>query len=157
MDQALFLLKFRDRSVEEMARRLGEKRFAPDVVARVLARLTELGLLNDAALARGLTETRRRAGQGDLRVRRDLLRRGLPRDKVDAALATPSEEPSADRLRRILEKKRAAYARLDRATAYRRAFGALARQGFEPDDIRPVLRDFFTKSNEGENDHDSDL
>lgn len=150
MDRALYWLKFRARAAKEMADRLAEKGFPPPVVERTVARLKELKLLDDAALARGMADGRRRAGRGDHRVRRELLRRGLGKDDVEAALATPTVEPVEERMRRFLDKKRASLARLHPATARRRAFGALARQGFDLDDIRRVLRTFFKGDDHGE-------
>jgi len=150
MDRALYWLKFRARAAKEMADRLAQKGFTPPVVERTVARLKELKLLDDAALARGMTDGRRQAGRGDHRVRRELLRRGLAKDDVEAALAAPASESAEERMRRFLEKKRAAFARLDPATARRRAFGALARQGFDVDDMRRVLRTFFKGDDNGE-------
>lgn len=150
MDRALYWLKFRARAAKEMVARLAEKGFPVPVVDRTVARLKELRLLDDAALARGLTESHRRSGRGDPHVRRELLRRGLPKDDVEAALASPGTESVEDRIRRVLDKKKKSFARLDARTAERRAFGALARQGFDADDIRRVLRTFLKGDDNGE-------
>ncbi|TXH28136.1 MAG: hypothetical protein E6Q99_02790 [Elusimicrobia bacterium] len=150
MDRALYWLKFRARAAKEMAARLAEKGFPPPVVDRVVARLAELKLLDDAALARGLTEAHRRAGRGDQRVRRELLCRGLAKDDVETALAVPGADSVDDRMRRSLDKKKNSFARLDARTAERRAFGALARQGFDADDIRRLLRTYFKGDDNGE-------
>lgn len=150
MDRALYWLKFRARAAKEMADRLTEKGFPLPVVERTVARLKELKLLDDAALARGMAEGRRRAGRGDHRVRRELLRRGLAKNEVEAALAAPASEPVDERMARLLEKKRAAFARLDPPTARRRAFGVLARQGFDLDDVRRAVRTFFKGDDNGE-------
>ena len=86
MDQALRLLSFRARSEREMADRLAKKGFESDVTDRTVVRLKELGLLNDGALARDMTEVRRRGGRGDHRIRQELRKRGLASESIADAM-----------------------------------------------------------------------
>lgn len=152
MDAALFLLKFRGRSEKELAERLGKKGFPAEVVLPVVARLKELTLVNDEALARGLVEGGRRAGRGELRLRNDLWKRGVPRDIIQRVVSEipPEGAPSTDefsRARETLSKrlKRLKTEGLDRNALYRRLGGYLARQGFSPDAARKALDEFLKK------------
>lgn len=153
MDAALHLLKFRGRSVRDLDERLRKKNFAPDLVAPVLARLKELNLLNDETLARSWTESARRSGWGEQRLKQALWKRGVPRDIIVRILAEKLEEGAADepsRAREALARrlKRTNTQELDRKALYRRLGGYLARQGFSPDVVRETLEHHLSSSPE---------
>jgi regulatory protein len=146
MDAALLLLKFRGRSEKEMGERLRKKGFEAETAASTVARLKELKLVDDAALARQWTEGARRAGRGEGRIRQDLWKRGIPRDIIALALAGASEgagPAEIDRARDALSRrlKRMKTDGLDRGALYRRLAGFLARQGFSPDVARDALNE----------------
>lgn len=143
MDQALRLLSFRARSEREMTDRLVKKGFAPEVTDKTVLRLRELGLLNDGVLARDMTESRRRGGRGDHRIRQELRKRGLPQASIAEALAVVPEEDSGDRAWAALQKRALRLKGLDRERAYRRLNGFLIRQGFGIDETRSALKRFF--------------
>src|SRR5512138_243946 len=86
MDSALLLLKYRRRSEAEMTSRLKRKGFSDEVVQPTVARLRELGLLNDEDLARDWVRYRREAGEGERKIRQKLLERGLSRPLVDETI-----------------------------------------------------------------------
>jgi regulatory protein len=151
MDAALFLLKFRGRSEKEMADRLARKGFAAETVSEVVARLKELKLLDDTALARSWTESGRRSGWGEQRLRQALWKRGVPRDIIAQVLAEKPEEGAATeagRARDALAKrvKRLKMEGMDRKTLRRRLESYLARQGFSLDVVRGALETFFSSS-----------
>lgn len=143
MDSALKLLSFRARSEGELSDRLGQKGFSAEVVASVLARLRELGLINDKSLARDLIEVQRRGGRGDHRIRRELIKRGVSGGEVTEAMAEHAENES-DRAWDCLQKRASRVKGLDRDRAYRRLHGYLIRQGFGIDETSRALRRFFS-------------
>src|SRR3989339_680700 len=57
-DTCLRLLEFRPRSSRELQDRLKAKKFAPDAIEFALAKLQELGFLNDGKFARQWAATR---------------------------------------------------------------------------------------------------
>src|SRR5687767_1590897 len=87
MDAALSLLKFRGRTEKELGEKLRTKKFEPAVIAATTARLKELKLLDDESLARSWTESARRNGWGEQRLRQALWKRGVPRDIIARVLA----------------------------------------------------------------------
>lgn len=149
MDAALHLLKFRGRTEKEMAERLAKKGFGAEAAATV-ARLKELKLLDDDALARQWVESGRRAGWGEGRLKQALWKRGVPKDAVARALAEAPAEggaSEADRAREALEKRlKRAPAGLDPRALYRRMGGYLARQGFSPDVVHETLAHHLPRS-----------
>lgn len=150
MDLALRLLKFRARSRAELADHLKRKDVEAALAVRVLDRLTELKLVDDAELARQAVGSRRRANQGDHRIRRELRKRGLGSDAVENALAVEEKAKGsdADRAWEALQRRAGRMKALDPRVARRRLEGYLFRQGFDADDVRSALRRFF--SNQGE-------
>ena len=127
---------------ERDLRRLMLERASPDedgrqAVDAVLARLKELGYLNDEAYARTVAEHYAAKGWGPARIREELYRRGVPRDYWDGAL----EELAApdDAIDAFLRKKLRGADLTDPKT-WKRAADALARRGFRWEDISAGLR-----------------
>ncbi|MBP9128299.1 MAG: regulatory protein RecX [Elusimicrobia bacterium] len=143
MDSALKLLSFRARSESELSDRLGQKGFSPEVLASVLVRLRELGLVNDKNLAQDLVDIQRRSGRGDHRIRHELKKRGLSSNEVTRVMAETSQ-PENDRAWDCLQKRASRVKGLDRDRAYRRLHGYLIRQGFGIDETSRALRRFFS-------------
>ena len=142
-DRAVNMLAFRARSSSELARSLVRKGEARSHVEWAIARLTEQGLLDDAAFARTFARTKVVGGkQSRRRVQQDLARRGVPRTVSDDAIDTVLEEEAVDP-RSIVEeaarKKLRSLEGLDPAVQRRRLYGFLARRGYELEDIRATL------------------
>ena len=87
-DRGLRLLAQRPYYRAELQRRLARLGHGEGPIAAALARLAELGYLDDGALTS--TEVARLAGRkgfGPARIRAELARRGAPQEALDAALA----------------------------------------------------------------------
>ncbi|HHV61832.1 MAG TPA: regulatory protein RecX [Firmicutes bacterium] len=148
MEYALRLLEFRARTRKELEERLSRRGFAREDVLDVVSRLERLGYINDEKFvrewARARVDTR---GFGRLRIRRELLAKGIARDVVDAGVedifAGVNEEELA---RRLVAKQAPRYGNQDFITIRRRLWGFLLRRGFEPDVIESVLRELDTQS-----------
>lgn len=155
MDAALRLLSFRARGRAEMTERLLKKGHPADLVDAVVNRLVELRLVNDGELTRSLVQARWGARQGEHRIRRDLRKRGLAVETINAALReaaaqTDSAPGGADRVYDALAQRARRLVGLEPKVARRRLEGFLFRQGFDPDDVRSALRRYF-KELSGEN------
>lgn len=142
-DRALNMLAFRGRSSRELARSLERKGEPKELVARAIERLTEQGLLDDAAFAESFTRAKvLGAQQSRRRVQQDLARKGVAREVTDAAIATVFEEEQVDQ-REIVEqaarKKLASLRKLDPVVRRRRLYAFLARRGYDADDIRAAM------------------
>lgn len=142
-DRALNMLAFRARATTELARALVRKGAPKELVDRALARLTEQGLLDDAAFARSFTRSKvLGSSQSKRRVQQELARRGVPREVGDAAIATVFEEEGVDQ-REVVElaarRKLATLRKLDPTVRRRRLYGFLARRGYDADDIRKAM------------------
>ena len=93
-ERALKLLARRPHFRLELSRKLAARGFEPTEVDAVCDRLEELGLLDDAEAARLGVAGRRRRGDGPLKIRAGLQRRGAG-ELADSLLAADAEEQVA--------------------------------------------------------------
>jgi regulatory protein len=142
-DRALDLLALRARSTRELRRHLIKKGEDEAHVDAAIARLTTLGLLDDAAYARQFARAKATGpGFSRRRLQAELARRGVARETADAAIAEvfADDEVNADEiLDRVAEKKLRTLTKLDPDTRRRRLYAFLARRGYDSDDIRRVM------------------
>jgi len=142
-DRALNMLAFRGRASKELARSLVRKGEPRELVDRAIERLTEQGLLDDAAFAESFTRAKvLGAQQSRRRVQQDLARKGVARDVTDAAIATVFDEEQVDQ-REIVEqaarKKLGSLRKLEPVVRRRRLYAFLARRGYDAEDIRAAM------------------
>lgn len=145
LEAALRFLEPRQRSIGEVRRRLTRVGYREDLVENAIARLIELGVLDDQAFARTWIESRDRARpRGERALRRELALKGIERDVVDSTLAErEAESPDADAAAALglLERNARALARVPDLRARRqRAYALLARSGFDSETVVAAIR-----------------
>lgn len=141
LEAALRFLEARPRSVAEVRRRLTSAGYRAELVEAAIARLEGLGVLDDEAFTAAWVESRDRAKpRGERALRDELRRKGVDRVLIDEALTerrpTPGAEGDPDLAagERLLARHRSALARIaDPPVRRQRAYGLLARNGFDPD------------------------
>jgi regulatory protein len=135
---AFLLLSYKARTTSELKQRLARKGFSPDIVSHTLQRLTELKMVDDAGFARRFAEDRIAIGhKGKWRVRAELLKRGINRQQIDAAIAEAPDEVAA--AKEVAAKYLGRNRQLEPDVLRRRLYALLARRGFSPDTIRQVI------------------
>ena len=83
----------RDRTVAELRTFLERKRVEPEDIAAAVAELREAGLLDDARYARRFADDKRELESwGSERIARDLHRRGVAGDLIEAVVADRGRE-----------------------------------------------------------------
>jgi regulatory protein len=141
-DRALNLLAFRARSAHELQRRLTMKGESRDRAERVVARLRESGLIDDADFARQVARSKVSSGASRRRVQQELFKKGVARDVADEAVAEVLEEEQVDEVavaERVARKRLPSLASADAATQRRRLYAFLARRGHDSTTIRTVM------------------
>jgi SOS response regulatory protein OraA/RecX len=93
-DVALRALRAADRSRSELDARLERRGFAADDRRQALDDLERLGYLDDERTAEMRAQRLAERGYGDVYIRADLERRGLPTDRALARLEPESERAS---------------------------------------------------------------
>jgi regulatory protein len=162
LDAAARFLEVRPRSIAEVRRRLRDNGYREDLVEGAIARLVDLGMLDDAAFARAWVESRDRARpRGARALQVELRRKGVAEDLIALALgerqttvpdgaspgstgaagATPPDE-AADRAaaERLLARRGSALLREPDVRRRRsKAYALLARSGFGPEVCREAV------------------
>ena len=143
MARALNILAARPRSESQLRERLLAKEWArPELVDECIARLKELGYVNDDLFAHSYASSRVNARPiGRSRVARELAGKKVARKTIDEALDTVFEEVGEEALiDRAIQKRIRTHGRpTDRASA-KRMFDHLARLGFGYDLIIKKLQ-----------------
>ena len=139
LDAGLRLLGRRAHSAAELRKKLGRRGYDEDQVERAMARLAELGYLDDRAFAFGHVR-RRSASLGPLALGAELSARGIDRATAGEALASVDPDAQLASAIRLAE----------RACARRRPDGLrqvldlvgpkLMRRGFAPGVIRAACK-----------------
>ena len=120
----------------EVRRRLLLHGYRADLVDGTIARLIELGIIDDSAFAQAWVESRDRAHpRGQRALRAELRKKGIDRQVVDDVIELrETAQPDADAAAaaRLLERHASALARVPDPRARRqRAYALLARSGFD--------------------------
>jgi regulatory protein len=130
----LRLLTARARTRAELAGQLAKRGYPDDVSARVLDRLTDVGLVDDAGFAEQWVHSRRaNAGKGKRALAAELHTKGVDNDVITSVLGgiNPAEERGrAEQLVRA-RLRRENLSDADDARVSRRLVAMLARRGFD--------------------------
>lgn len=145
LEAALRFLEPRPRSIGEVRRRLTRVGYRDDLVEGAIARLVDLGMLDDQAFARSWIESRDRARpRGERALRSELAQKGIDRLVVDASIdEREAESPDADAAaaQRVLARHAHALDRVGDPRARRqRAYQLLARNGFDSEVALAAIR-----------------
>jgi regulatory protein len=134
MARALRLLTGRDRTVAELRRRLTDSGFEDSTVDGVLVRLGSMGYLDDNRVARLWAESAQRSGRWfGLRLRNELIRRGVPRDIADDVTKEQEEVNTEKSARMLLLRRYPSYAPSTATSSDRqRVYQFLLRRGISP-------------------------
>ncbi len=90
--KAMDFLARREYGQAELTRKLIDKGFGPDVAEQAIQKLAGEGLQSDARFAESFVQSRINQGKGPVRIRLDLVQRGIS----DAAIENALEEADAD-------------------------------------------------------------
>ncbi len=127
-EKALRFLEPRPRSSMEIKQHLLKKKIAPDVAERVIARLTDAGLLDDAAFAKYWVENREQFKPRAARALRfELKRKGLATTDIAEAVGAIDESESAYRAGLARAKR---WRELERREFMEKLSAFLIRRGF---------------------------
>lgn len=142
--KALEYLSYKPRTAQEVHRKLIRSDFPDDIAEQAVARMQELGYVDDADYARRYAEQRFRSkGHGPRRIAYDLRRRGVARRHIDAALAALREdEDLMERARDLARKRWKRLAREEDPYKRRRKLSRyLQRRGYSFDVIRRITEE----------------
>jgi regulatory protein len=119
----------RERTVAEVRTLLERKRVEPEAIDNAVVNLAEAGLLDDARYAQRFAEDKRELDRwGSERIARELHRRGIADDLIEAAVADRSREAELQTALLLLEQRMPT---LNDDRERDRAWRLLIRRGYE--------------------------
>jgi regulatory protein len=140
----LRLLTQRARSRGELAEALATRGVPDEAATAVLDRFTEVGLIDDAALAESLAGAQHRErGLARRAVAAKLRQRGLDDEVVGAALRQIDPDSERARARDLVARRQRALAGLPPDIQARRLVGLLARKGYGSAMAYEVVREML--------------
>lgn len=136
---ALNLIAYRSRAAGELKGKLRERGYPPEAVDDAIARMRELGYLDDRDFADRWVESRQTHRPRSVRMlTRELQQKGVARDVIEGTLEEAGIDEFNDALA-LAERKASSLGGLDAPTRDRRLSGFLARRGYSYDVIRRVM------------------
>lgn len=137
--RALWYLDRADHTEKALYSKLTKAGFDKKASAAVIARLVELGVINDRRFAENFAERCTESNISRRETLRKLLEKGVPYDMANEVL----EETDADeetQIRAVIEKKYAR--RLSAENGTEKVYAALIRRGFSFGAVRSVLKKY---------------
>ena len=132
-ENALRLLSFKDRTEEEMRRKLKEKSYTENEIEDVIEFLKEYGYINDRRYAEKFSADAKNIKKwGRRRIEIELLSRGISREIINDVTKEDEDEKEI-----ILEELKRRFKNADFSNRKERAriFSYFARRGFSSDKI----------------------
>lgn len=128
---AFLLLKFRQRSLVELAQRLKRKNFDAEVIKNVTSWLAEHSFIDDNVFANNLAESRLSRGFGIAKIKYELKLKGVSSSIIDKAIKDITGKYSeAEVIKGLVMKKSKQLAGLEPRKRRNRLYSYLARRGF---------------------------
>ncbi len=146
-------LTMRPRSRSQLAQKLRERGCPQDVAARVLDRMTEVGLVDDEAYAELLVRSKRATrGLARRALASELRSHGIEPEVADEALDAVGSEQERALAEELVAKRLRTLQGLDAQVQARRLAGMLARKGYPGEVAWPVIRDALAAASEHQRD-----
>ncbi len=142
IQKALAILKFKDRTEQEIQRKLKEVDYPEEVIVRVIGYMKEYGYLNDERFT-SLYVKSRKSTKSKLFIKSELLQKGLDKCVIDEVLETEySEELEEDAERLAIRKainKKTKTPQLLTFEEKQKLIASLFRKGFDINKIKKEL------------------
>lgn len=138
---ALTCLDFSQRSAAELTRKLISRGYVAPAAEAAVARLIEVGIIDDARYAQRIAETASRKNVGIYAMKRKLKAKGFSDEDAETALEALGDAQQLAACRAAADKLSRKYAALPAREARMKLSQALARRGFSWDVISRTLDD----------------
>jgi regulatory protein len=138
----LKLLERGPKSSSELASALEKNEIPAEIAGHVIARFTEVELIDDAAFAQQVVDASRRTkGLARSMVKRKLADKGLNREIIDQVASGISDEDELSVATEVAIKRLGQLSKLDPEVRNRRLVGFLQRRGFGSGVVFAAIRE----------------
>ncbi len=138
---ALKLLKYRNRSEEEISKKLKEKKFSDIIVTDFVRWLKEKKYLDDQQFVREWIESRKRKGYSEKLIRWELKRKGIVGQNIESEISGQEQILSDKEVaKKLVEKKMKQCKNLEPLKFKQKVQSLLLRRGFPWEIIEEILK-----------------
>ena len=138
-DYALYLIEFRDRTEKELREKLTEKGYSEEQIEDTTEFLKNYGYLDDKRFAEHFIHDAINLKKwGKIRIRTELLRKGIDRETVEFAIEDAFGDMDDERVLSEM-KKRFSNSDFSNIKERTRIFNFFMRRGFTPDEIKGAM------------------
>lgn len=141
--KALAILKFMDRTEQELRRKLKEADYIDEIIDRAIDYVNQYGYLNDERLAEAYIKSRMKT-KSKLMLRTELIQKGIDRDIINQVINQEyddfeEEDPELIAIQKAISKKTKAPEELS-PEEKQKLLLSLYRKGFDLDKIKQILQ-----------------
>jgi len=152
-NMAIRYIEYRPRSIAETRQHLQKKEYPDDIIERVVQRLADVELLNDAAFARYWVEQRETfKPRSKMALQMELRKKGIDRALIETAVAEVDELAAATQ---AAQAKARRWHNLPKLEFRKKLGGFLQRRGFSYDIVREVTEALWEEFNGDASDADN--
>lgn len=140
---ALKFLSYRPRSEKEVRDRLERKKIDPQIIDKIVLRLTELRFLNDLEFVKWWIESRTRFKPRSLRlIKFELQQKGIPFELIESGIRnqeSSKSEKDLENAKKLVESKIHKYKGLSKFELTQKLGPFLQRRGFGYETIKSAI------------------
>lgn len=119
------------KSTSQLRKILEQREISPEISEKVLERFTEVGLIDDAAYAETIVNSRRNyKGLAKSAIKRELHEKGVSQELVEEAISGITAEDDFESAKQLATRRFGQMAHLEKAVRTRRLAGYLQRKGY---------------------------
>ena len=138
--RAVWYLDRKDRTSKDLYNKLCTAGFDKKAVAKVIGRLTEVGLIDDRRFAENYAERLLEGNTSKREAFAKLLQKGVPYDMAKEVLAE-NEVDEISQIKNLIERKYRT--KLAAENGAQKVFAALARKGFSYEAVKTALKNYI--------------
>ncbi len=138
--RALWYLDRQDHTEKALYQKLLRGGFPERESAKVIARLKEVGLLDDNRYTQNYCERLLESNISKREALQKMLQKGVPYDLAKSVLQNTETDESAQ-IKNIIEKKYRN--KLSQENGWQKVYGALIRKGFSYENVKRALKEFI--------------
>jgi regulatory protein len=119
------------KSTSQLRKILEQREISPEIAEKVIERFTEVGLIDDAAYAETIVNSRRNyKGLAKSAIKRELNEKGVSHELVEEAISGITAEDDFESAKQLATRRFAQMAHLEKEVRTRRLAGYLQRKGY---------------------------
>jgi len=129
------------KSTSQLRKILEQREISPEIAEKVLERFTEVGLIDDAAFAETIVNSRRNyKGLAKSAIKRELNDKGVSQELVEDAISGITAEDDFESAKQLATRRYRQMAHLEKAVRTRRLAGYLQRKGYGSNAVFAAIR-----------------